>query len=422
MIIDRFHSNYFVPKANANPFALKKRFNKIAANLLGQEIEPLLAHIPLNPSTLVFIKKLSIHLVLNPAKTDDRTAARLWAQRLIATVNKIAQTMPVYPAAAGAAGKETGSNVALFQNQAAYLAHFIHDLTGTPGPPGEALNKWYYYQFRDLSSFSPAHIVKAVCKQNRHIIEAVFSLLEQMGCTEEILMAVESAADRKCRIHRQCHKVTPRDTACRRSETRTGREDGEFDASLLEKIVYLQRAIHVGRSYAGQNVELHLVLQQHVHPAHYGVERALARGIEAMGVVDFLGPVEAQAHQPVALRQEAAPLVVQQRAIGLQRVTDPHIAGLHSLEFDGPAVEVQPHQCRLAPLPTELDRPGGRLGGDVLANVGLEHLIRHASRLAVVEQRLLLQIEAVVAPQIAGRADGLGHDGEANGLFQRLPA
>jgi hypothetical protein len=193
VIIDTFHANYLMPTTNADPFALKKRMDHIASNLLGQEIEPLLDKIPLEPSFLIFIKKLSVHCVLNPVEIDDRTAARLWAQRLTAAVTKAMQTLPVSLSASGAAGKETGSNVALFQNQATYLAHFIHDLAGTPGPPGEVLNKWYYYQFKDLTPFSIAHIVKAVCKQNCSIIEAVFSLLEQMGRTQEILGSLTEA-------------------------------------------------------------------------------------------------------------------------------------------------------------------------------------------------------------------------------------
>ncbi len=187
MIIDTFHADYVVSKESADPFALKKRFDKVAADFLGRELEPLLARIPLDPSTLVFIKKLSVHLVLDPAKTDDRAAAGLWARRIIAAVAEIARTVTASFDASGAAGKETGSNVALFQSRAAYFAHFIHDLLGGAGPPGDVLNRWYYSQFGEFSSFSPVHIVKLLCKQNRHIIPGVFALLEQMGRTEKIL-------------------------------------------------------------------------------------------------------------------------------------------------------------------------------------------------------------------------------------------
>lgn len=190
MIIDTFHANYLIPKANADPFALKKRMDHIASHLLLQEMDSLLARIPLDASTLVFIKKLSIDLVLNPAETGDRAAARLWAKQLIAAASKVIKTLPVTFSATGAAGKESGSNVALFQDQASFLAHFIHDLMARSKPPGEVLNKWYYLQFRDFSSFSPSHIVTLVCKEHCHLIEAIFALLEQMGRTEKILGSI----------------------------------------------------------------------------------------------------------------------------------------------------------------------------------------------------------------------------------------
>lgn len=187
MIIDTFHADYVISKANADPFTLKKRFDTIAADLLGRELETLPARMLPDPSVLVFIKKLSVHLVLNPAKIDDRAAAGLWARRIAAAVAEIARTVTAFPGVGEAVGKETGSNVALFRSQAVYLAHFIHDLLGVPGAPGEVLNRWYYSQFREFSSFSPVQIVKLLCKQNRQILPGIFTFLEQMGRTERIL-------------------------------------------------------------------------------------------------------------------------------------------------------------------------------------------------------------------------------------------
>ena len=109
--------------------------------------------------------------------------------------------------------------------------------------------------------------------------------------------------------------------------------------------------------------------------------------------------------------QEFAPLVVEQRAIGLESVFHAHARPLVLLlELDRLLEEVQPHQRRLAPLPGERDLRD-LLRFDILPGVLFEHRLGHAE-LAVRVHELLAQKVAVVAVQVADRPARLEHDVE----------
>ncbi len=108
--------------------------------------------------------------------------------------------------------------------------------------------------------------------------------------------------------------------------------------------------------------------------------------------------------------QEARPVLVQQHAVGLQVVRDA-LDGLLVLllqRYDL-AEELEATQRRLATLPGEHDLVGGN-APDVVADETLEHLLVHLSGTGSAGKRLLAQIEAVGAVEIAGRAGGLDHD------------
>ena len=109
--------------------------------------------------------------------------------------------------------------------------------------------------------------------------------------------------------------------------------------------------------------------------------------------------------------QQLAPLVGQQGPVGLDGVLE-RLAGAAGLlgQGHGPPEEVDAHEGGLAPLPGHRHLAVG-LGGDVLAEVGRQHVVGHAEPVAGVE-RLLGQEEAVLAVEVADRPGRLGQDVE----------
>ena len=93
---------------------------------------------------------------------------------------------------------------------------------------------------------------------------------------------------------------------------------------------------------------------EHVQAAHHVVEGRLPTLVHAVRVVDLARAVDGDPDEEVVLRQEHAPLVGQERPVGLERVQD-LLARLPELidELDGAAEEVESHERRLAALPGE---------------------------------------------------------------------
>ena len=168
----------------------------------------------------------------------------------------------------------------------------------------------------------------------------------------------------------------------------------------------------VGRIHGAQDVELHLVAAQRFPAAHHLLEGAVAAAVDAVGVVDLLRPVHAQADQEAVRLEKPAPVIVQQHAVGLEGVLDflvrPNVL-LH--ELHGTFEEVQPHERGLAALPRHGDR-GRRVRLQELANVVLQRPLRHAA-LGVGIERFLGQEETVRAVQVARTAAGLCQQMEA---------
>ena len=115
------------------------------------------------------------------------------------------------------------------------------------------------------------------------------------------------------------------------------------------------------------------------------------------------------------LLEERTPLVVQQRAVGLDRVGDAlarqrQVVG----DLDRTPEEVEAHHRGLAALPRHRDlrRAGVRL--DQLPQVGLQQVVGHPEAAARVEH-LLGQEEAVLAVQVADGAGRLGQQMERRG-------
>ena len=141
--------------------------------------------------------------------------------------------------------------------------------------------------------------------------------------------------------------------------------------------------------------------------------RGRARAVAPVVIVNFCRAVEAETDEELVLGKETRPVLVNQRAVGLERVLDFAAGAIALLQFERAPVERDAEQRGLAALPGEQYRlPGGRRG-DGLSHIGLEHLVRHAAGGAGVVERFLLKVEAIGTIEVAGRATGLGHQVKA---------
>ena len=148
---------------------------------------------------------------------------------------------------------------------------------------------------------------------------------------------------------------------------------------------------------------------------HDAMEGGLAAFVDAVGVVHVCWPVQADAQQKVVFCKKLAPFVIQRHCVGLQRVGDAHarpfmlllIAHRLPEEFDT-------HQGRLPALPGEVDVVD-LLGVDVLADVFLEQVVRHAEFAAGIKPFLGEEV-AILAIEVADGASRLGHQVEGGGL------
>ncbi len=173
------------------------------------------------------------------------------------------------------------------------------------------------------------------------------------------------------------------------------------------------------RAVAGngdQYVELHAMARQQAQAAHHLFMAGAALLVRPVRVVDGLRAVQRQPHREAVLRQEDAPFVVEQGAVGLQAVADGLALAVFLLQRQRAAEEIQSQQSRFAALPGELHFRRV-LRRDVALHVGPQHLVGHAEFFARRIQLLLLQVEAVVAIEVAQRPDRLGHQVQA--LFRR---
>ena len=162
----------------------------------------------------------------------------------------------------------------------------------------------------------------------------------------------------------------------------------------------------------GQDVELHRVPAQHVEPLHHRVEGRPSCPVAPVAVVDRTWPVDADADQEILAGEEAAPILVEQHAVGLKGILDPHaVRAMELLQRYRPLEEIHPQQSRLAALPGEqhLALAGLYLRRNQVAHIAFQNRIGHAEALFVRIELFLLQIVAIGAGDVAARPDGLGH-------------
>ena len=94
-------------------------------------------------------------------------------------------------------------------------------------------------------------------------------------------------------------------------------------ALVAEEAVDLAAVVGVRGVDRRQRVPVDLRVAQVAEPAHHLVERALAALVHAVGVVQLARPVDRDADEEVVLAEERRPLLVEQRAVRLDRVRGP---------------------------------------------------------------------------------------------------
>jgi len=151
-----------------------------------------------------------------------------------------------------------------------------------------------------------------------------------------------------------------------------------FDSLRLQPAIDRLRLARGIAIDAGERVDRRAVPLQPFQRGHDQMVRGRAGAIAAMVVVNLGRPVEAEADEEPVFAQEARPVLVDQRAVGLECVLDRPAAAVALLQFERALVEGNAEQRRLAALPGEQYRLPGRRGGDRLAHIGFEYRVRHA--------------------------------------------
>src|SRR5258708_5475603 len=106
------------------------------------------------------------------------------------------------------------------------------------------------------------------------------------------------------------------------------------------------------------------------------VERRGTTFVHAIAVMKLARTIDGQSYQPVFGVQEFAPSVVEEHAVGLQRILNAFTTGVLLLQL-AYATEIADSQERgFSALPGEGDRRHG-LRFDVLADVTFEHVLGH---------------------------------------------
>jgi hypothetical protein len=91
-------------------------------------------------------------------------------------------------------------------------------------------------------------------------------------------------------------------------------------ADGTEEAVNFPRVFHVGLAQHAEDVEFDFVLLEDFDAAHHAPPGPLSSAVDPVTIVHGLGAVNGDAHQPVIFPQQAAPVLVDQDSVGLQRV------------------------------------------------------------------------------------------------------
>ena len=151
-------------------------------------------------------------------------------------------------------------------------------------------------------------------------------------------------------------------------------------AESSQKLIHLGSMRGVGGIHGGEGIKLYAVFQQQVEPMHGATEGALAPCILAIDVVQMLGTVDADADTELMIAEELAPVVGEQRAVGLQRVQHVAVLAILLLQCHGALKEGDAAHGWLATMPGKLYLGISSVDIYHLTDIVLEHLIRHERR------------------------------------------
>ena len=156
---------------------------------------------------------------------------------------------------------------------------------------------------------------------------------------------------------------------------------GSFD--LLEEPVHFKGVPDIIGINHAQDIGINAMLSQEMVPPYGFLVSGPAVFREAIPVVHFLGPIQAEADGKILRRQEAAPFFIEEGSIGLHPVGDSLVRRLMlALQVDDLAKVVQTQYSRFAAMPGKADHLIGA-GFDVLNDVPLQDIILHPKRLVL---------------------------------------
>ena len=177
--------------------------------------------------------------------------------------------------------------------------------------------------------------------------------------------------------------------------------------AVAEEAVESQRLMHIGLVDCGHGIPFHAMLIKHLYGTHHTFPSATARRVEPVGIMHGLGTIDAKAHQPMLLGQEAAPLRSEQQSVGLQTVAYALATTVITLEPDCITIEREGAQERFSTVPGKL-YVRHLLHLNIALDELLQHLARHAAR-ASGKEILLLGVVTIPAAQVALGACSLCH-------------
>ena len=131
-----------------------------------------------------------------------------------------------------------------------------------------------------------------------------------------------------------------------------GQEADVSAANIPKEAVHAERGAHVKRMNHADDIGVDVVLAEQFIAAHgRGVTGPAATG-DAIGVVQFRRPVEAEAHAEVLGLEETAPLVVEEHSVGLDAVADAPAGGaVPALDLEDLAKELHAEDGGLSAVP-----------------------------------------------------------------------
>jgi len=194
-------------------------------------------------------------------------------------------------------------------------------------------------------------------------------------------------------------------------ELRQRNELHVIDAQPAEEPVQLLGAADVRLAEHAKDVELHALLLEQLDALDHALPGAAALLVDTVAVVHLFGAVEREAHQPLILAEEVAPVLVQQDAVGLDGVADAlAVAAVLLFELHELLEERQAGQGGFAALKRE---DALRVGVEkVGVDEALERVEGHAaSGEGLVGIGVAIEIEAVGAGEVADRRSGLDQQG-----------